>query len=140
METNFGQWLDSVVNDNSLIKEFDTLKEKYSLLFVKKYFGEEASSTFWQGNVFYINDYYFGFMDIVYAINNNVGENNLFEWYDYSLLAYEYDLSNITLEHYMCGYRPFLKDDLEKLSKLQSQIIQCQEEYDTLLEKLKAQK
>jgi len=55
--------------------------------FIDKYFKDEGNSHDWVGEiggVAIINDYYFNFDDIVFALKKKVSRKKLFEWYDYS--------------------------------------------------------
>lgn len=77
--------------------EYDNITRKYAEEFTKKYFGDTSVDSYWVsdkfiGGILYINDFYFNFDTIKYAIDNDVDENDLFEWYDHLT---EYGIGNV---------------------------------------------
>lgn len=71
-------------------KEYNDVCDKYISLFKSKYFPEIPLDTYWVdldsiGGVLYINDYFFSFDNIKYAVDNNITEDSLFEWYDHTM-------------------------------------------------------
>ena len=73
----------------------------------------------------------------MYAVNNNVHENELFSWYDYNLALGEYCLGDISLESYVKGVRPYSDKDINELRKLQSEFNKAKSSLDDLLFKLR---
>lgn len=74
--------------NNSIEKEYNEVIKRYVFEFKRRYFDNVEEDTYWIGDetfggVLYINDYYFSFNNIKYAIDNSVDEKSLFEWYDH---------------------------------------------------------
>jgi len=72
---------------NKIKIQFEKSVENYLLMFKNTYFKNIECEDYWVddtiGSVLFINDYFFSFDNIKYAIDNKVGNNELFEWYDH---------------------------------------------------------
>lgn len=115
---------------------FETVKIEYQKKFVDAY-GFDMIDSYWTGHVLAVADYFFDFYDVMYAVNNNVHEKELFSWYDYNLTIGEYYLGNISLDNYIKGVRPYKDTDINELRKLQSEFNKAKSSLDDLLFKLK---
>lgn len=69
--------------------KYNTAVEDYVVMFKNTYFRNVECEDWWVsdeiGDVLVVNDYFFSFNDIKYAINNKVSKHELFKWYDHSL-------------------------------------------------------
>jgi len=67
--------------------QYDSSVESYIVTFKNCYFKNVECEDYWIGEeiggVFFINDYYFNFDDIRYAIDNQVCGTELFAWHNY---------------------------------------------------------
>ena len=115
---------------------FETTKEEFQKKFVKLY-GFDLKDSSWLGHVLEVADYYLDFYDVMYAVNNNVHENELFSWYNYNFTLGEYCLGDISLESYVKGVRPYSDKDINELRKLQSEFNKAKSSLDDLLFKLR---
>ena len=74
----------SYINVDTLKNMYKTLKEEYQKRFVDIY-GFNMRDSYWTGNVLTVADYFIDFYNVVYAVDNDVCEYDLFNWYDYDL-------------------------------------------------------
>jgi len=82
------------------LKEEDNL----SKLFVKKYFGKDATEVYWVadmiGGVLLVNDYFFNFDNIKDFLIYGYSKKKMFEYYDYALKMSEKNESPINIKNY----------------------------------------
>lgn len=119
--------------------QFAELKEAYMTLFGELY-EFDVSDAYWIGNVLYVADYFIGLYDIMYAVNNCIGEEQFFEWYDYNLTLGNYFLDDVSLENYSKGILPYSKEDVKMLSDLQNDFTKTKIAIDDLLVEMKKNK
>lgn len=80
------------------------------------------------GNIYFVADYYFQFRDIMTAVDMEAKEEDLFAWYDYSVLtAFNTDLNYITLHAWLSGQPHPTKEEVdmmynEQMDKLDEEI------------------
>ena len=86
----------NIDTDNSIREEYNNIVKKYTEAFANKYFKDVPTDTYWIGmdGVLFINDFYFNFDTIKYAIDNNVSELDLFDWYEHLT---EYGLGTVNV-------------------------------------------
>lgn len=134
--TDLNENKNSYINTEVLKNMFETVKNEYQKKFVGLY-GFDINDSYWTGHVLAVADYFFDFYDIMYAVENNVHEKELFNWYDYNLTIGEYYLGDISLDSYTKGVRPYKDDDINELRKLQSEFNKAKSSLDDLLYKLR---
>ena len=82
---------------NDITNLYNAAIDKYVSKFKDMYFHDVPCEGFWvanePGGVYFINDYYLAFNTIKYAVDNNVGEAEFFDWYDNTMLHVQ-DWSN----------------------------------------------
>ena len=82
---------------NDIKNLYNAAIDKYVSKFKDMYFHDVPCEGFWvanePGGVYFINDYYLAFNTIKYAVDNNVGEAEFFDWYDNTMLHVQ-DWSN----------------------------------------------
>ena len=127
---------ETYANMTVLKNMFETVKNEYQKRFTNK-FGFDIKDSYWNGHVLSVADYFFDFYDVMYAVNNNVHEKELFNWYDYNLTMGEYYLGDISLDSYAKGVRPYKDADINELKKLQSEFNKVKSSLDDLLYKLR---
>lgn len=116
--------------------EYEFLKNTYKDLFCSMY-GFDACDAYWIGHVLSVADFYFDFYDIMYAVNNQIPEKNIFEWYDYDLILGEHFTDKVSLENYSNDILPYKKKDIELLGDLQSQYVKIKYAIDDLINNMK---
>jgi hypothetical protein len=119
--------------------EYEILKNTYKDLFCSIY-EFDACDAYWTGHVLSVADFYFDFYDIMYAVNNQIPEKSIFEWYDYDLILGEHFTDKVSLENYSNGILPYKKKDIELLGDLQSQCVKIKYSIDDLINKMRAEK
>lgn len=69
-----------------LKEKYESSVEGYVVTFKNTYFKNIDCEDYWIGGeiggVLFINDFFFGFDNIKYAIDNRITEKELFNWYD----------------------------------------------------------
>ena len=88
------------------LKNWEKETNKLADVFVKKYFGKNASDVFWVaddiGGVLCINDYFFNFNMIREAIKYSASIEKLFDYHDEEFkLAMKNKKMNISLKNYI---------------------------------------
>ena len=103
--------------DKDLRKRYYDLCEDYRKEFVSRYFTDKDSpidSSYWiggtVGELLEVNDRYFNFEDIRYAVDNNVPEDTLLGWCDYNDKVSGLGIDNPTFKEW-CNGRPRLSDE-----------------------------
>ena len=89
--------------------------------------GFEYDDTEWIGDdvgtIYLAGDYFIGFNDVRYDIDNNLDEPVFLEWYDYCVDIHEFDYErNVTLAAYSKGYRPYTEEQMEDLRRTKAKI------------------
>lgn len=84
------------IYENSVMEYVIKFINKHDLPGLEFWVGEEI------GGIAMIGDYYFGFQDIKLDIDEDVAEQTIFEWYDFSL---ENEVK-VNYKSWLKGYRP----------------------------------
>jgi len=116
------------------------LKESYKDVFCEIYRFENDDSCYWEGNTLCVGDYFFGFYDVVFAVNEGVSSSTLFNWYDYSLFVYENFMETVSLEDYMSGRLPYNTEDVDKLRGMREKKAKLSRSIEDLISKMKSDK
>lgn len=114
----------------------NTVKEEYQKRFIDSY-GFDKIDSYWIGHVLFVADYFFDFYDVVYAVDNDINETKLFNWYNYILTLGEHSLGNVCLENYIKGIRPYKESDVIELRRLQEEYNKAKASIDDLLFKMR---
>jgi hypothetical protein len=126
-----------ILNDKKYLKNtFESLKESYKWHICDMY-DFNFDDSYWTGNVLSAADYFLGFYDVMYAVDNNVNEKILFDWYDYNLTLGEYEFGNVSLENFCKGIIPYDKVCISKLEELTSIYNRTKAEIDDLVNRIK---
>jgi hypothetical protein len=76
-------------HQNTLLTKWYRATENLAQMFAIKYFGKDASDTWWVaddvGGVYVINDYFFEVGDMVEFLREGYGKDRMFEYMDYAL-------------------------------------------------------
>lgn len=121
-------------------QNYENVQLQYEGIFCSIY-GFDLIDAYWPSNrVLSVADYFFGLFDIMYAVNNKIDSDTLFEWYDYNLTLGNYFLGDVSLENYSKGILPYDKEDVKRLSELQSEFTKAKFAMDDLLVKMKKDK
>lgn len=106
---------------NTTLKEaYNSVVQNYVLAFCDKH-ELDINDGYWIGDeiggIYEIADYFFGFKDIKFDIDERVDERFIWDWYDYSLKVAEISDGAVTCayEDWLKGKRPFTKNDIEKI-------------------------
>ena len=126
----------SYVTVEVLQNMLETVKEEYLKSFVDKY-DFDIKDAYWTGHVLCVADYFLDFYDVVYAVNNSVPDEKLFNWYDYSLTVSEFLSENISLESYVKEYRPYKEHDVKELRRLQTEYNKTKSSLEDLTNRMK---
>lgn len=116
--------------------DYENLKKTYQRLFCAMYKFED-SYAYWTGHVLSVADYFFGLYDIMYAVDNQINEDILFEWYDYDMTLCNYYLGSVSLENYSKGILEYSKEDVKLLNELQGEFTKAKLAIDDLLANMK---
>ena len=116
------------------------LKESYKDVFCEIYGFENEDICYWEGNTLCVGDYFLGFYDVVFAVNEGVSSSTLFNWYDYSLFVYENFMETVSLEDYMAGRLPYKAEDVDKLRGMREKENRLSCSIDELITKMKSDK
>jgi len=106
---------------NTLKQEFDSVVDAYIAAFCRKH-EFDIENSFWvtdrKGEIFEVADYYFGFDDIRFDIDNNLQSKMILDWYEATLEHAVYpEHHNINLDSWVMGLRyekPFTRFQLLK--------------------------
>ena len=117
---------------------YEGVAEYYAREFRHKYYediiDESDIDSYWigdeKGTTLYVNDNYYDYETIRYAVDNNVPEKTLFEWYDYccSLWVVDRDIKTPTLNEWCNGYKKKSENDIELLNKLKANVLKAEQE------------
>ena len=105
---------------DTLRTNLETSVNGYRDIFLMEYFNASIDGpsveSYWVadhvGGVLAVNDYFFNFDDIRYAVDNKVESSVLFRWYDYSLIVYDMSgmSEKVSLEQYVSGKLKYDED------------------------------
>ena len=117
---------------------YEGVAEYYAREFRRKYYEdiiyESDIDCYWigdeKGTTLYVNDNYYDYETIRYAIDNNVSEKDLFEWYEYccSLWVVDRGIKTPTLYEWCNGYKKKSENDIELLNKLKANVLKAEQE------------
>ena len=117
------------------IQDWENLTNEIVAGFIYKYFEIEDDEEIYFdwvqiGEVFQFNDYWFSFSTILECYELNVSKEQLFEWYDKTLLQ-EIDLS---LSHFILSPEKRLKEEQKYLERLKNNVTFAEQEFQKALE------
>lgn len=107
---------------------------------IKDYFklNEDEVEWWWVadriGEVFFINDYWFNFSDILDCYKHDISKEKMFEWYDFCL---ENQKVNISLAKFIISPKEKLKAEKEYLEELKQRVKSAKKELEKQLNKYK---
>ena len=112
------------------IQDWENLTNEIVAGFIYKYFEIEDDEEIYFdwvqiGEVFQFNDYWFSFSTILECYELNVSKEQLFEWYDKTLLQ-EIDLS---LSHFILSPEKRLKEEQKYLERLKNNVTFAEQEF-----------
>ena len=119
------------------------LMDDYASAFYLKYFGDDIHSVpdyYYAGDIILcIGDYFFNYSDVRYCVDNDVKEQDLFDWYDYCLNIGMIDqyIKTPTLKNWIAGDRGVEKSKLTELIGLKKSVEKAQEELEKALDEYK---
>lgn len=103
--------------DKTLKEEFENVANKYRYKLVDMYFADEEGvrpDSLWiggeSGGMLEVNDYFFGFDDIRYIVDNNLPYDVFVSWYDYCLTVGGLNINTPNLKSWHHGC-PRLNDE-----------------------------
>lgn len=114
----------------NLRQQYDTIANTYAEVFTQRYYTDPDDCSFlspdryWVGNepggVFYINDDFHDYDTIRYAVDNNINEDELFEWMNYvsTVLCACEEMKTPTLKEWHTGCNRLTDIEIEKLGRL----------------------
>ena len=120
---------------------YDGVAEYYAKEFIHIYYNDGIDDigaihnidSYWigdePGGSLYINDNYYDYETIRYAVDNNVNPDNVFDWYDYccSIWVVDRDIKTPSLKEWCNGYKRKSEEDIELLNRLKSEVLKAEQ-------------
>lgn len=123
----------------TLQKRYAELMYDYASAFYLKYFNDDTHSVpdyYYAGDILCVGDYFFNYNDVRYCVDNDVKEQDLFEWYDYCLNIGMIDQSIKTpsLQQWIAGKRGIGQEKLQQLLQLKQSVTDAQRQLEKGIE------
>ena len=123
------------------IKDWRDLTNQITENFIREYFEIEDNEEIYFdwvtiGEVFQFADYWFSFSTVLECYRLNVSKEQLFSWYDKTLLQE----SNLSLSDFILSPEKRLKKEQEYLERLKNNCIFAEQEFKKALEEYKRKK
>ena len=130
--------------EKSLKEQYDELANAYAQKFCEIYGFEDYDThmSIWvaddPGEIACIGDYYIGYNEIRYCVDNQIGWETFDSWYHYRLDCgmIDHDISTPNLDSWVKGCPRMSEEDLEELRKSKLRMHQAEEEFEKSLKRL----
>jgi hypothetical protein len=127
-----------------LKERFESIANLYLIQFVNRYYkfddGSQADSSWLSdepGTIAFINDEVYGFDDIRYCVDNDVDDDQLFSWYEYTLRIGMIDdnLPKPNLRSWIAGCPRMSEAEIEDLEEHKKRRQDIENEFRELIKK-----
>lgn len=135
------------MDKNTLNQKFNALCEEYRMEFMKTYFSDDDGSiamSDWVGDeiggvLCVSDDLFFCFGDMRYCVDNNVWNEDLMEWHDYTLRLGLIDeaIPTPNLTSWLKGCPRYSEEQLQEIEKGKRKVRAIEEEIKVMIKGMK---